>query len=57
MVRKLILRAGPEADFTVYLAPEDQSGFYYQYIELALGYFIDKLSHIYRFQTNMLSLQ
>jgi len=29
MVRKLILRAGPEADFTVYLAPEDQSGFYY----------------------------
>ncbi|CAB4473212.1 hypothetical protein RhiirA1_470471 [Rhizophagus irregularis] len=43
MVRKLILRGLPEADFTVYLAPEDQSGCYYRYTELALGHFIDKL--------------
>src|SRR4051812_20956763 len=44
MVRKLILRAGPEAEFTIYLAPENQSGLYYQYTELTLRYFIDKLS-------------
>src|ERR1051325_7138749 len=43
MVRKLILRGLPEADFSMYLAP-DLSGMYYQYTELALGYFIDKLS-------------
>ena len=44
MVRKLILRGTPEADFTVYSAPEDLSGCYYQYTEMALGCFIDKLS-------------
>ncbi|GBB84991.1 hypothetical protein RclHR1_11580012 [Rhizophagus clarus] len=44
MVRKLILRGAPEVDFTVYSAPEDLSGCYYQYTEMALGYFIDKLS-------------
>ena len=44
MVRKLILRAGPGTDFTAYLAPEDQSHCHYQYTEMALGYFIDKLS-------------
>ena len=44
MVRKLILRGLPEADFTVYSAPEDLSGCYYQYTETALGYFINKLS-------------
>ena len=44
MVWKLILRAGPETDFTTYLAPEDQSHCQYQYTEMALGHFIDKLS-------------
>ncbi|CAG8706559.1 19514_t:CDS:2 [Rhizophagus irregularis] len=42
MVRKIILRGIPEADFAVYLAP-DRLGFYYQYTELALGNFIDKI--------------
>ena len=44
MVRKLILRAGPETDFTAYLALEDQSHCHYQYTKMALRYFIDKLS-------------
>ena len=44
MVRKLILRAGPETDFTTYLAPENQSHCQYQYTEMALGHFVDKLS-------------
>jgi hypothetical protein len=35
---------------TVYLAPEDQSGFYYQYTELTLEYFIDKLSQAHYIQ-------
>ncbi len=42
MVRKIILCDHPKADFAVYLVP-DKSSFYYQYTELALGYFIDKL--------------
>jgi len=50
MVRKLILRRAPEVDFTVYSAPEDLSGCYYQYTEMALGYFIDKLSQAYYIQ-------
>ena len=43
MVQKLILREALEADFTTYLALEDQLGCYYHYTELALGHFINKL--------------
>ncbi len=43
IVWKIILCDILEADFAVYLAL-DRSGFYYQYTELALGHFIDKLS-------------